>query len=93
MVLTIDGLTVTGFKHSEDDMTLVLRDPASGNLIKINQDDIEFMKESQVSAMPAGLVNPLTGKQQFLDLVHFLIVTNEGGPRTWKKLKNEAIKK
>ena len=79
MVLTVDGVSLMGFKHSETDDTLVLREPASGKEIEIAQDDIEFTKPSTVSAMPAGLVNPLASEQQFLDLVRFLMEINDGG--------------
>ncbi|WP_372720963.1 discoidin domain-containing protein [Novipirellula sp.] len=79
MVLTVDGVSLMGFKQSESDETLVLSDPASGKLIPIAQDDIEFSKLSTLSAMPAGLVNPLASKQQFLDLVRFLMEINGGG--------------
>lgn len=79
MMLTVDGVSMMGIKESETDETLVLREPANGKHIEIAQDDIEFSKPSPISPMPAGLVNPLASKQQFLDLVRFLIEVDGGG--------------
>ena len=93
VVLTEDGLAVTGFVASETDDELVLREPASGKLIKLNQDDIVARKLAKTSAMPAGLVNQLSNRQQFLDLIRFLIEVNEQGPEHMAKLKKAITPK
>ncbi|WP_246146441.1 DUF7133 domain-containing protein [Rubripirellula lacrimiformis] len=89
MVLTADGVALTGFFVSEDDDQYILREPAGGKLIKIPQDDIEAMKPAATSAMPAGLVNQLTDRDQFLDLVRFLIEVNDR-PGRLTELKHAA---
>ena len=87
-VLTIDGLVVTGFVVEQSDEELVLREPAGGKLLRLDQDDIEFIKPSQASAMPAGLVNQLADRSQFLDLIRFLIEINNGGRNRLMELKD-----
>lgn len=77
MVLTIEGQVISGFLVSEDDEKMVIREPAGGKEIAIAIDDVEDTKLSKVSAMPAGLVNQLEDKQQFLDLINFLFEVNE----------------
>ena len=76
-VITADGLVLRGFPVSETDEEYILREPASGNEIRILQDDIDDVVPMRVSAMPAGLVNQLQHPNQFLDLVRFLIEVNE----------------
>ena len=71
----------------------MLREPASGKLIKLNQDDIVARKLAKTSAMPAGLVNQLSNRQQFLDLIRFLIEVNEQGPEHMAKLKKAITPK
>ena len=87
VVITEDGLVVTGFVLSDTDEELVLRDPASGKIIKLSQDDVAAVKLSDTSAMPAGLVNQLSNRQQFLDLIRFLIEVNDLGTEHMTKLK------
>jgi len=87
VVQTEDGLVLTGFKVSEDDKTLVLREPAGGKEIKLAKDDILGMKQGKISAMPPGLVNQLNNREQFLDLARFLMEVNEGGPAKLAELK------
>ena len=88
MVETIDGITVSGFPLSENDDELVLRDPASGKEITIPQDDIENRKQGKVSLMPAGLANQLADREQFVDLLKFLMEISEGGQERLKELSN-----
>ena len=72
-VLTIDGLAVTGFVIQEDDQQITVREPAGGKEIKILQDAVDLRRKSDLSAMPAGLVNQLENQQQFLDLIRYLM--------------------
>jgi putative heme-binding domain-containing protein len=86
-VLTADGLVLKGFPVSENDDEYVIREPAGGQEIKIAQDDIEEVAPMKVSAMPAGLVNQMTDRAQFADLIKFLIEIQEGGPEAMQRLK------
>ena len=87
MVLTEDGLAISGFIVNETDDELILKEPAGGKIIKLDQDDVLAMKPSKVSAMPPGLVNQLSDKNEFLDLIRFLMDINDGGPKRLNELR------
>ena len=87
VVITDKGLVVTGFKTSDDNKEIVLREPAGGKEFKIKKDEIDEVVPSPKSAMPPGLVNQLGSREQFLDIARFLMDINEGGPDRLKKLK------
>lgn len=89
IVETIDGISVTGFPLSEDSEKLVLREPAGGKEITIPIDDIDFREKGRSSMMPAGLANQLADREQFLDLVKFLIEIEKGGKAKLKELKQK----
>ncbi len=79
-VATTDGRTVIGLVVETNDQRIVLRDPAQpANTITIARGEIERQTASSASAMPAGLVNQLASRQQFLDLVRYLIELRDGG--------------
>ena len=88
-----DGLTISGFRVSEDKNTLVIREPAGGKEIKFKKEELLFTRQSKLSAMPAGLVNQLKNQTEFYDLVQFLIEVNAGGPARMKALKKIATGK
>ena len=91
VVLDDSGTTITGLFSSETDSQLVLRDVASnGKLVTLDKDDIEQQKRSDVSIMPAGQVNQLSGRQQFLDLVKYLIEVRDGGAKRALQLQPPA---
>jgi putative heme-binding domain-containing protein len=87
LVQNDDGLTISGFKVSETDTKLVLREPAGGKEIALDKASVELIQQSPLSAMPAGLVNQLQGRQDFLDIVRFLMEVNDGGPGRMKEFK------
>lgn len=87
IVQDLDGITITGFRVSENDKSLVLREPSAGKEIKIAKDDLDWMRQSKLSIMPEGLVNQLKDRKAFLDLVRFLIEINKGGEARLKELK------
>jgi len=72
-VLTVDGQVFTGIRVSEDDDQLVLRNVANPKPIVIDQDDIEQVKDSKTSLMPANLVRQLKSRQEFNDLMKYVI--------------------
>src|SRR5204862_6250915 len=56
------------------------RDPAQpAQTIPIARSEIGPQSASSTSAMPTGLVNQLSSRQQFLDLVRYLIELRDGG--------------
>jgi putative heme-binding domain-containing protein len=86
-IVTEDGRTRTGILARETPAadgtpgTLVLRDlAASGAEVVIPLAAIAERVESPASLMPAGLVNLLADRQQFLDLVKYLDEIARGGP-------------
>ena len=70
----------------------MLREPAGGKIIRLAQDDIEVMRPAKVSAMPPGLVAQLRSRDEFLDLIRFLIEISDHGPNRLAELKNFASK-
>ena len=78
-VLTDDGRVITGLLHSEPGQSLTLRDPGSGRLISIETDSIAERRPATISVMPAGQVNQLSSREQFLDLLKYLIEVRDGG--------------
>jgi putative heme-binding domain-containing protein len=87
LVQNDEGLTVSGFKVSETDTKLVLREPAGGKEINLDKDSIEVIRQSPLSAMPAGLVNQLASRDEFLDIVRFLMEISEGGTTRMHEFK------
>jgi hypothetical protein len=72
-VLTIDGAVHTGLRISENDRQIVLRNLAEPEPIEIEQDDVEAVKESDVSLMPANLARQFKNRQEFDDLMKYII--------------------
>ncbi|WP_197455337.1 c-type cytochrome [Stieleria neptunia] len=73
-ILTQEGRVATGRVIRQDADTIVLRELSDANrLIEIARDDIDRMEPQTVSAMPTKLADQLTDRQQFLDLVKYLM--------------------
>jgi putative heme-binding domain-containing protein len=87
-IATADGRTVTGLLAEERPDAVVLRDPARGGRpLAITRDRIEQRSRGGPSLMPAGLVNALGSRQQFLDLVRYLMEIAESGPARARALR------
>lgn len=81
VALTIDGQQLSGFVVEKNNDKIVLRsreDP--DRLITITQDRLEKVRPGTKSTMPEGLANELKSRQQFLDLVRYVIDVKERGP-------------
>ena len=80
-VLKEDGQLVQGTLVERDDQIIVLRDAALGleKTVSISIDSVDQERVSDVSSMPAGQVNVLTSRQQFLDLICYLMEIRDGG--------------
>lgn len=79
-VLLTDGRLVSGIVAEESADKLTLRDAAkNGETFSFAKSEIERRRSSPNSTMPAGLTNQLASKQQFLDLVRYLIEIRDGG--------------
>ncbi len=80
-IATTKGASVTGLLAEETKDEVVLRDLAQeGKLVRIPRSSIEERTVSAKSIMPDGLVNALADRQQFLDLLRFLMEVAEKGP-------------
>ena len=87
-VLTADGRTFVGIELKRTNENLVLQTgPSEAATVNIRIDDIEAQKKGEVSVMPSGQVNSLRQRQEFLDLVSYLIAIRDGGQETALKLQ------
>ena len=83
-----DGRTVTGLLGEDRADAVVVRDPGQdGKAVTVPKNQIEERKDGGASIMPAGLVNNLGTRQQFLDLVRYLMEIAEKGPARARELK------
>jgi putative heme-binding domain-containing protein len=69
-ILKADGNVITGYKVGTTEQDVTLRDPSSGKLFSIANDDIDE-EVAGSTLMPSGLTAALTPQQQ-LDLIRFL---------------------
>ena len=88
VVQLTNGTTVTGLFADETEEKLVLRDVARpGETISLEKSQIEERQIGKTSIMPAGQVNVLADRQQFLDLARYLIEITEGGVERARQLQ------
>lgn len=79
-VVTVDGKATNGLIAERTRDKIVLRDVArSGELYSIASNSIDEVVNNTSSIMPTGLVNQLTSRQQFFDLIRYLIEIRDGG--------------
>ena len=72
-VVTIEGKMQTGVRISETDDEIVLRNLAQPDPIVIKKDDIDDLVEAEVSIMPANLTRQLKSREEFDDLMKYII--------------------
>lgn len=88
IVQLTDGKTLTGLFVEETSDSLVLRDSSRiGETLMIAKNQIDERVIGKTSIMPAGQVNALASRQQFLDLALYLIEIAEKGPERAKQLQ------
>lgn len=84
---THDGQIISGLPVSENGEQVVLRDMVQfEKLITVAKKDIAERTQTKQSIMPAGQVNQLGDRRQFLDLARYLIDLREGGPKRAREL-------
>ena len=76
-VLTEEGKTITGIRVSQNDDEVVLRNVASPKPIRISMDEVDEIVESDLSLMPAQLVQTLKNRQEFDDLMRYVLETRK----------------
>ncbi|GAA4444632.1 L-sorbosone dehydrogenase [Novipirellula rosea] len=80
MFVLDDGTTQTGIVTFQSDDEVVVRDAAQGGKeIRLAADEI-IAEKAMNSAMPAGLVDQLGSRQEFLDLAKFVAALGRPGP-------------
>ncbi|MHB1422974.1 MAG: DUF6797 domain-containing protein [Gemmataceae bacterium] len=90
-ITTNSGKTVTGLLAEERADAVVLRDAAQdGKPIAIPKKDIDERSDQGPSLMPEGLINVLSGRQEFLDLTRYLLEIAEKGPERARQLRPAA---
>lgn len=88
IVITDRGKPISGLLIEEREDAIVLRDPAKDDEpIVISLDSIDEEFQGRTSVMPTGLVNALTSRQQFLDLVRYLMEITEHGLERARQLQ------
>jgi putative heme-binding domain-containing protein len=88
VIATQDGKTVTGLLAEERADAVVIRDAAhDGRLVPIAKVQIEARNDQAPSLMPAGLVNVLASRQEFLDLLRYLMEIAAKGPERARQLR------
>lgn len=79
-VVTADGRSLVGILVERTPQRIAIREAQrGGEVTTIAAADIEQVVPSPTSLMPAGQVNQLTGRQQFLDLLRYLLEVRDGG--------------
>ena len=93
IVITSDGLTITGVLRQQSDKELQLID-AKGKLVRIALDDVEERKRSSTSLMPSDIYKNVTAAQ-FTDLIEYLtsLKQTEGDAYLGMPSKIEAVAK
>jgi len=87
-ITTKDGRTLSGIVAESSPREIKLWDAAgNGVQVTVARDEIEEQALSDISLMPVGLANLLTSRQQFLDLVRYLLEIRDGGLARAKELQ------
>lgn len=91
-IATKDGRVITGVKPTLRGDRLALLDAAHpGTEIEIATSEIEERRDGGASVMPAGAIDALASRQEFLDLLRYLIEIGEGGPERARMLRPSAF--
>lgn len=89
-VTTTDGKQSSGILVERTKDKLILRDVLRVGEVTIPAAEIEEVTASATSLMPAGQVNQLNSRQQFLDLIRYLIEVRDGGESRALQLQPSA---
>ncbi len=91
VITTTAGRTLTGLVAEERADAVVLRDAnRDGTPVTVPKKDIDERHAAGPSLMPEGLVNVLSGRQEFLDLARYLMEIAAGGPERARQLRPAA---
>ena len=80
-VVKVDGRIVSGMMISQDDDLIVLRDSGDvEKIITIKRNEVEELTPGSTSIMPDDLVDQLKDRQQFLDLLLYVLDLTQRSP-------------
>ena len=80
IISTLDGQIFTGIVQTQNQDQIILRDPAEADrVMTINRKDLDEIRTAKKSSMPDDLVKELKDRQQFLDLLRYVIDLKERG--------------
>ncbi len=87
-VVLADGRTLVGILVEQSPATVTLRDASRlGEVVSVPAGDIDEIVPAKVSLMPAGQMNLLSSRQQFLDLIRYLMEVRDGGAARARELQ------
>ncbi|MCA9145240.1 MAG: c-type cytochrome [Planctomycetales bacterium] len=87
-VVTTEGQTLVGIVEVDSPDNIVLRDATQPERrIAVNRDEIDAIQKNSQSIMPAGQVNQLASRQQFLDLLRYVMEISSQGLTRAKELQ------
>lgn len=90
-VLTTSGSVYSAYLVAQTNDTVTLRDLSrGGEILTIPSEEIEEIKTSDVSPMPSGQMNQLNSRQQFYDLMKYLMEIRDGGTERARQLQPSA---
>jgi len=90
-LVTSEGQSIVGILVERTSERVVIRDTArNGEQATYAMSDLDNVVENAVSIMPAGQMNQLASRQQFLDLIRYLIEVRDGGAARAKELQPSA---
>jgi putative heme-binding domain-containing protein len=90
-LVTVAGKVITALELKKTPAGLSYRDVGqNGKLVTLANKEIDEQIVNKQSIMPAGLVNQLASRQQFLDLVRYLLEISDGGPERARELRPAA---
>ena len=84
-----DGRVLAGFVASESADAVSLRSAADGRVVVVPHSEIGQRTTPSDSLMPPGQVNQLASRQQFLDLVRYVVEIAQGGPDRAQQLQGQ----
>jgi putative heme-binding domain-containing protein len=76
-VQTADGLIITGIRISENEQEIVIRNLAEPHPITLAKEDVEGVFDVDTSIMPDKLVQQLKSRQEFYDLMKYVLETRK----------------
>jgi putative heme-binding domain-containing protein len=87
-IVDTQGKSISALVVERSDKQVKFRDvQRPEELVTLAVDDIDEIVMSETSIMPAGQINQLASRQQFLDLLRYLMELRDGGAQRAKELQ------